>query len=90
MLMKPKKNDHMTNLVNFVIVVNIIFAIVILIIFCVKESIPDTLVDCWYTFFGVELAAMATIKVTKPFRVKGGGDETNENNEDVSISDGEG
>lgn len=50
----------------------IIFTIANLIIFCVKGSVPDTLVTSFFTAFGAENGFMALIMIVKKFTEKKG------------------
>ena len=51
--------------VSFIIAVNIIFTIVVLIIFLITGSEPSTLIGAWFTFTTVELWNLARIKGKK-------------------------
>lgn len=42
----------------------LIFTIIMIIVFCVKDSVPDELIIAFFAFWGVEGGAMAWIKNT--------------------------
>ena len=49
------------------------FTVTMIVIFCVYQSVPDTLVNCFFACCGSEGGFMAVIMVTK--KLKGGNDE---------------
>lgn len=53
-----------------------IFTIAMVILFCIFQSVPDTLITAFFSCFGAEGGFMAMIMVTKRWRQ--GNDETTE------------
>ena len=51
-------------------VMSIIFTVAMIVIFIVKDSIPDTLVSSFFTFIGVEGGSMAIIKTVESYARK--------------------
>ena len=62
-------------LVPFIVLVNIIFTIVVLILFRETSSEPSTLIERWFLFTTVELISMAGIQVSKNIGEDFGGDK---------------
>lgn len=63
-----KKKQTINKLDQYLIAIfisAIVFTICMIIIFIIKDSIPDTLCTCVFGFIGFECGAMATIKGTK-------------------------
>ena len=54
------------------------FIVTMIVIFCVKGSVPDTLIQCTLGSFAVELFSLARIKISKVKTGEGG-----ENDEEV-------
>lgn len=58
------KRNKLDSYVIGILVSAVLFTLVMVIVFIVKDSIPDTLCTCFFTFIGFECGAMATIKNT--------------------------
>ena len=64
-LKQKKFNQKMSDwLVPFIVFANIAFSIIMTLLFFKTGSEPSTLIDRWFQFTGVELIAMAGIKIT--------------------------
>lgn len=48
----------------------LLFTLIMIIIFCVKDSVPDQLIICYFGFWGVEGGALAWIKNVKTKTVR--------------------
>lgn len=59
----------------------IIFTIINIILFCVYQQIPETLVQCFFTCFGAENGFMALIVIVKKIT-----EEKHETDEEINIS----
>ena len=74
---RPLKNRKTSNLVLLVLgVFTLAFIITMIIVFCVKGTVPDTLIQYTLGAGGVEAAALSAIKIAK---VKCNVNETEEN-----------
>lgn len=69
---KGIKDAPLSAYVVFSLAMIIIFTIVMIVIFCVKDSIPDTLVTCYYSCFAGEVLCVSLIKI---FKLRGNDDE---------------
>ena len=69
---KIAKLKDLDKYIIFSFTVLIIFTIVYTVIFCIKDSVPDTLITAFFGFFGGEIVCCAMIKRLKLKR----GDET--------------
>ncbi len=49
-----------------------IFTVVMVVIFCVFQAVPDTLIQCFFTAFGAEGGFMAAIMIAKKLTEKDG------------------
>lgn len=63
MTASKKKGSKLKYFVGFSIGMCILFTIVMIIVFCLFETIPDTLCTCFYATFGGECLSCALIKV---------------------------
>lgn len=61
---KIRKRKLADWLVPFIVAANIVFASVIIFIFARTGLEPSTLISNWFRFTGIELVAMAGIKIT--------------------------
>lgn len=61
---QENKKPFNKKIVTLIVWMNIIFTIVIAYLFYKTGNEPSTLIDRWYRFTGVELVALAGIKVT--------------------------
>lgn len=74
---RPLKNRKTSNLVLLVLgVFTLAFIVTMIIVFCVKGTVPDTLIQYTLGAGGVEAAALSAIKIAK---VKCNVNETEEN-----------
>lgn len=71
---KIKRNIHKAPLSTYVtlsLVMVVVFSIAMTIIFCMYQSVPDTLITCWYSCWAGECLMCALIKI---FKLKGEND----------------
>lgn len=74
---RPLKNRKTSNLVLLVLgVFTLAFIVTMIVVFCVKGTVPDTLIQYTLGAGGVEAAALSAIKIAK---VKCNVNETEEN-----------
>lgn len=66
--MKWLENDTLTKVLIIDFLLLLAFTIAIMIIFCIKGAIPDTLVASFFTCFGAENGFMALITIAKNLR----------------------
>ena len=65
---KVKRNIHKAPLAAYVALslsMVVIFTIVMIVIFCVYQSVPDTLVTCWYSCWAGECLFCTILKCLK-------------------------
>ncbi len=75
-LSRGRKHDGMMDFVLAVMFVALmIFTVVMVVIFCIFQAVPDTLIQCFFTAFGAEGGFMAVIAVAKKFTEGGKEDE---------------
>ena len=77
--MKKKPGQFMNRMVAVVMTAAILFTILMTVIFCIKENVPDTLITCFFAFIAAEGGCMAWIKNVK---TKNEGTIIEEGNED--------
>lgn len=61
---EDKKKPFNKRIVSLIVWMNIIFTIVVAFLFYKTGNEPSALIDKWFKFTGVELVALAGIKVT--------------------------
>lgn len=68
---KKRRRDGTMDFILAVMFVSLmIFTTVMVVLFCIFQSVPDTLIQCFFTAFGAEGGFMAVIAVTKKFTEK--------------------
>jgi hypothetical protein len=60
-----KKGQFSKLIVLVVVVLNVLFTVATLIVFCKTGTEPTSLVIAWFTFTGTELMSLAVIKIKK-------------------------
>ena len=66
---RRRKKTHTMDIVLILLGISIVmFTITMIVIFCVFQSIPDTLVQCFFACCGSEGGFMAVIMVAKKFK----------------------
>ena len=60
-----KKCNTSTRILILLGVFNLIFIVTMIVIFCIKTSVPDTLITCVLGAGGVETVALSAIKISK-------------------------
>ena len=60
-----KKCNTSTKILILLGVFNLIFIVTMIVIFCIKTSVPDTLITCVLGAGGVETLALSAIKISK-------------------------
>ncbi len=72
----PARRRKTSNVVLLVLGVSTaLFIVAMTVIFCVKGSVPDTLIQCTLGAGGVEALMLARIKISKVRAGEGGGDD---------------
>ncbi|MBR0149436.1 MAG: hypothetical protein IJM23_09665 [Lachnospiraceae bacterium] len=68
---RRRRHDGTMDFILAVMFVSLmIFTVVMTVIFCIYQTVPDTLIQCFFTAFGAEGGFMAVIAVTKKFTEK--------------------
>ena len=60
-----KKESFMDACVRIMLAAVLIFTIIMIVVFCVKGSVPDQLVICYFVFWSAEGGFLAGIKTVK-------------------------
>ena len=82
--LKPKDKNKTSNIVLLVLgVFLLVFIIAMIVIYCVFQSVPDTLIQCVLGAGGIEAFALAAIKVSKVIK----GEKITTEGEDLSGED---
>lgn len=59
------KEHSLTKYVVFSLVSIQLFTIAMIVVFCIYQSVPDTLIGCYFGTFGGEILSCALIKIFK-------------------------
>ena len=71
---RRRKKTHTMDIVLILLGISIVmFTITMIVIFCVFQNIPDTLVQCFFACCGSESGFMAVIMVAKKFKENNNG-----------------
>ena len=78
---KSKRNNKTSNIILVVLGVFLLtFIVTMIVIYCVFQSVPDTLIQCVLGAGGMEAFALAAIRVSKIIK----GEKINNEGEDFS------